>query len=215
MSNKIIHNNEPLVVTYDNILNESECKHFIEISKNNFQKAQVSFCNKGGYSSARTCYNTWISHNYDSITKSVGDRISKIVGIPLENAEKFQIIHYNVNQEYKRHYDSWIHDNSEKTLRCMKYGGARLVTALCYLNDVEEGGETKMTKLDITINPDKGKLLIFNNTEKDTNIRHNLSEHAALPVIKGEKYAFNLWFRECNSSTLYSDFNPDYYKSKN
>ena len=34
------------------------------------------------------------------------------------------------------------HDGSEKTLRCMKYGGARIKTALVYLNDVEEGGST-------------------------------------------------------------------------
>jgi hypothetical protein len=42
-----------------------------------------------------------------------------------------------------------------------------------------------------------------------------LSEHAGMPVIKGEKYAFNLWFKECNSKKLYSEFNPDYYKSLN
>ena len=33
-----------------------------------------------------------------------------------------------------------------------------------------------------------------------------------MPVIKGEKYAFNLWFRECPSKKLYSEFNPEYYK---
>lgn len=26
--------------------------------------------------------------------------------------------------------------------------------------------------------------------------RHELSEHCGMPVLKGEKYAFNLWFRE-------------------
>ena len=30
-------------------------------------------------------------------------------------------------------------------------------------------------------------------------------------VIRGEKYAFNLWFKECNSKMLYSTFNPSYY----
>jgi hypothetical protein len=36
-----------------------------------------------------------------------------------------------------------------------------------------------------------------------------------MPVIKGEKYAFNLWFKECHSKKLYSEFNPDYYKTTN
>ena len=35
-----------------------------------------------------------------------------------------------------------------------------------------------------------------------------------MPVIKGEKYAFNLWFKECNSKKLYSEFNPEYYKTE-
>ena len=37
----------------------------------------------------------------------------------------------------------------------MKYGGQRLWTALCYLNDVEEGGETRFTKLNIAVKPKK------------------------------------------------------------
>ena len=58
----------------------------------------------------------------------------------------------------------------------------------------------------------KNDLLVFNNTISDfNNTRHELSEHAALPVIEGEKFAFNLWFRECNYKMLYKDFNPNYY----
>ena len=53
-----------------------------------------------------------------------------------------------------------MHDNSDKTLRCMKYGGSRLRTALCYLNDVIKGGGTRMTKLNITVPAEKGKLLV-------------------------------------------------------
>ena len=64
--------------------------------------------------------------------------------MPLERAESFQVIYYGVTQEYRPHYDSWEHNGSEKTLRCMKYGGARIKTALCYLNDVKKGGGTKM-----------------------------------------------------------------------
>ena len=93
----------------------------------------------------------------------------------------------------------------------MKYGGARIKTALVYLNNVEEGGGTRMSKLNKTITPNKGKLLVFTNTYNNTNERHFLAEHAGMPVLKGEKYIFNLWFKECKSTTLYSDFNPSYY----
>ena len=205
----------PFVATYSNILTDDECQHFIDISKDSLKRALVSENNKGIVSTGRTGSNTWIQHDYDEITKKIGERIAMIVGMPLENAESFQVIYYGIKQEYRQHYDSWEHNGSEKTYRCMKYGGARMKTALCYLNNVTKGGGTKMTKLDITIPAEKGKLLIFNNTVSDiVHTRHKLSEHAGMPVEEGEKYAFNLWFRECNSKILYKDFNPDYYNVK-
>ena len=82
-----------------------------------------------------------------------------------------------------------------------------------HLNYVEKGGGTRLSKLNITIPADKGKLLVFQNTmSKDNHNRHPLSEHAGMPVEMGEKYAFNLWFRECPINMLYKEFNPDYYK---
>ena len=212
MNVDILHQ-EPYVATCKNIISEQECQHFIEISRGSLKRSLVSDSKKGFFSDGRTSSNTWIKHDHDQITKNVGERIANIVRMPLENAESFQVIYYGVSQEYKQHYDSWIHDGSEKTLRCMKWGGARVKTALCYLNDVLKGGGTKMTKLNITVPAVKGTMLVFQNTISNNNHdRHELSEHAGLPVEEGEKFAFNLWFRECNSKILYKDFNPGYYK---
>ena len=210
--NNIIYSKDPYISTYDNILTDEECQHFINISKKSLKRSLVSSNNNDIISLNRTGFNTWIKHDHDEITKNIGERIAKIVNMPLERAESFQVIYYGISQEYKNHYDTWEQNASKKTLRCMKYGGARVKTALCYLNDVKKGGETKMTKLNITIKPKKGRLLVFDNIIKDTNFIHPLSEHAGLPVKEGEKYAFNLWFRECNPNMLYSQFNPDYYK---
>jgi len=202
----------PYVATYDSILSDDECKHFIDISMDSMKRSLVSETNIGIVSNGRTGCNTWVRHDHDDITKKVGERIANIVGMPLENAESFQVIYYNKTQEYRQHYDSWVHDGSIKTHRCMKWGGARIKTALCYLNNVPSGGGTRMTKLNVTIQPEKGKLLVFNNTiSNDDHTRHELSEHAGLPVEEGEKYAFNLWFKETKATTLYKDFNPGYY----
>jgi prolyl 4-hydroxylase len=210
--NQEIHNNDPLVLTIDNCLTVDECNHMIQISKPTMARSLVSDQKEGVESTGRTSSNAWIKHDYDEITLRIGQKIANIIGIPLENAESYQVIHYDINCEYRRHYDSWDHDGSEKTLRCMKYGGARLKTALVYLNDVEEGGSTRLNRLNIDVLPKQGKLLVFENTYSGTNIKHPLSEHAGMPVIKGEKYAFNLWFKEYNAKKLYSDFNPIYYK---
>lgn len=206
-------NDSPHVYTIDNMITDEECEHMINISKDKMSDSLVSDDKKGTVSTGRTSLNAWIPHNYDDITLRIGEKIAKIVDMPLENAEAFQVIYYGINGEYRNHFDSWDHNGSAKTLRCMKYGGARLKTALVYLNDVEEGGSTKLNKANIDVSAKKGKLLVFENTYKGTNIKHPLSEHAGMPVIKGEKYAFNLWFKECNSKKLYSEFNPEYYKT--
>lgn len=208
-------NESPTVFTIDKFITDEECQHMIKISQPTMKDSLVSDNKSGMISKGRTSKNTWILHNHDKITKQIGDKIAKVVGIPLENAESFQVIYYGEGGEYRRHYDSWDHNGSEKTLRCMKYGGARLKTALVYLNDVEEGGSTCLNKINVDVNAEKGKLLVFENTYTDSNIKHPLSEHAGMPVIKGEKYAFNLWFKESHSKKLYSEFNPDYYKTNN
>tara|TARA_Y100000992_G_scaffold66097_1_gene40826 strand:+ start:4147 stop:6189 length:2043 start_codon:yes stop_codon:yes gene_type:complete len=212
VNEQILYEN-PKVLTINNIISDEECNHMINIATPNLVDSVVSD-DKGGYvSKGRTSKTSWILHNYDNITKSIAERIAKIVGAPLINAERYQVVYYGVSHEYRQHYDAWEHDGSDKALRCIKQGGQRLWTALVYLNDVEEGGDTRFTKLDINVKAEKGKLLIFQNTLTDTNIKHPLSEHAGMPVVKGEKYIFNLWFRECERTRLYSDFNPEYYKN--
>ena len=213
---------DPRITTIDDFITEIECEHMIRLAKPLLQKSVVSD-HKGGYVSAgRTSSTAWIDHYHDSITEQIGKRIANYVNIPLCNAEKFQVVHYDKTQRYNHHYDSWDHDGSEKTLRCIKHGGPRLLTALVYLNDVEKGGATRFTKppkglSPIDVEPKKRKLLIFDNVMRDkdgnfTIFKHYNTEHAGTPVIEGEKYIFNLWFRQYDKTVLYKDVYPEYYE---
>jgi prolyl 4-hydroxylase len=56
----------------------------------------------------------------------------------------------------------------------------RMLALLLYLNDVESGGETTFTKLEIRVQPRKGRLMLFPPTW--------LYPHAGLPPRSGEKY---------------------------
>jgi hypothetical protein len=88
------------------------------------------------------------------------------------------------------------------------------LTALLYLNDVQEGGGTRLSKLNIEVTAKKGKLLVFRNVYEGGHFKHEKSEHAGMPVKKGEKYAVNLWFKECPKTIPYPTFNPCYYDNK-
>jgi len=187
---------DPYIYIIDNYISTEYCNHFIELSKSKLQTALVAGDMGGFISQGRTGKNCWIPHKTDHITEETVNQIAKLVEYPIENAESFQIIYYDTNGEYKNHYDAWKFDKTEKSARCLLRGGQRMVTALVYLNDVEEGGSTKFTKLNISVEPKKGRILVFENCLKNTNIVHPMSEHAGTPVLRGEKYAFNLWFRQ-------------------
>lgn len=91
--------------------------------------------------------------------------------------------------------DSFDPDNEEYS-HYLQNGGQRIITALAYLNNVDGGGETSFPNINKTVTPEKGKIVVFHNCYKGTDKPHPDSFHGALPVIKGEKWAFNLWFRK-------------------
>ena len=194
---------DPIIFTIDNFLTEEECEHFIKIAQPNLKRAFVSDNKVGVFSAGRTGTNTWIKHDTDKITKKIAMKVSIILNIPLKNAESFQAIHYDVSQRYNQHYDGYKKEDTEKCRRCLKFGGQRIATALLYLNDVEEGGGTSFPNLNIVSKAKKGKMIVFENCIKNTTDIHPNSLHAGMPVIKGEKYAINLWFREIGVKQLY------------
>jgi len=194
---KKILSHDPLIFTIDNFLTNDECKHFINISKPDFSKALITAENSSVFiNEIRNGYSNWVYHNTDEVTKNVSNRISQLVNMSLHNAEPFQVIYYEKYQFFNQHFDGWKLDDSIRSKRCLLQGGQRMITTLCYLNDVLTGGQTYFPLLNLYIKPKKGQLLCFYNTHKNTNIINEKTLHAGLAVMEGEKYAFNLWFRE-------------------
>lgn len=131
-----IHN-DPTVYIVDDFLTEDECNHIISISKSSLKRSLVSSNNGGIISDGRSSCNTWIEHSRDAITSRISNKISELVNKQSSNAENFQVIHYDEKQEYKPHYDSWEHDYTiQKNVINLSKGGQRILTALCYLNNV-------------------------------------------------------------------------------
>jgi prolyl 4-hydroxylase len=153
-------------------------------------------------SEGRTGSNHWLKYDEDDVVKSIGERIADIVGLPLENAESMQIIHYGTEQEYRPHFDAF-NLSLARGQKAAQWGGQRLVTALVYLNKVEGGGATQFPKLGITVPASPGRMVIFHNTTEDISGPHPLSLHAGMPVEAGEKWAFNLWFRHHNTREMF------------
>ena len=59
------------------------------------------------------------------------------------------------------------------------------MTLFLYLNDVEEGGETRFTRLNLDIKPRRGRAVLWPNVlNEDPNVKDFRTEHEALAVTK-------------------------------
>ena len=194
---------DPLVGVRNNVISPIECAYLIELAKPHIKRAGVVLDDGYKPSEGRTGSNHWLKYDEDDVVKAIGKRIADIVGLPLENAESMQIIHYGPEQEYRPHFDAF-NLSLPKGQRAAKWGGQRLVTALVYLNTVEAGGATQFPKLGITVPALPGRMVIFHNTTDDISGPHPLSLHAGMPVEAGEKWAFNMWFRLQDTATEFT-----------
>ena len=80
-----------------------------------------------------------------------------------------------------------------------KKQSARYATILFYLNDDLLGGETSFPRWvngksfhELKVKPEVGKAILFYDQLPDGNY-DDFSQHAAKPIINGEKWLINLW----------------------
>jgi len=183
----VIKHNEPLVIELENVLSDGECDKLILFSQtqNRLQRSKIGTSHQ--VNDIRTSSGMFFEHSENELISTIEQRVSAIMGIPLQHAEKLQILNYAPGQQYKDHYDYFTSPT--------KKADNRISTLIMYLNDVEEGGETTFPKLNLSVPPRKGNALYFEYFYNDTSL-NELTLHAGLPVVKGEKWVATQWMRK-------------------
>ena len=189
------HWDEPIVHSWDDVLSPEECDQIIDLARPGLKRANVTDDGRGHTSEGRTNDNAWLVHDHSPLVWEITHRIAKMVGVSPTHAESIQVIHYEPGEQYSNHYDAYEHDTHQGD-KVMKDGGNRVITALVYLNEPEEGGETELVNLGLKITPTAGRMLVFHDCYNRSATKHPDSYHAGRPPTKGEKWAFNLWFHE-------------------
>lgn len=185
---------DPLVWSVPQFLTDDECEHIIGLARPRLDSAKVTSTRQNTTSEARTGSVAWVRYDDSEVVRGVVDRVGAMVGIPVHHSESMQVVHYAETQEYRPHYDGWRLDTEKGRLRT-ENGGQRVLTALMYLNEPSGGGGTSFPKLELEVDAEPGRLVIFHNIcDEHTNI-HEASLHGGMPVTAGEKWACNLWFR--------------------
>jgi prolyl 4-hydroxylase len=116
------------------------------------------------------------------------------MGIDDNYSEPMQGQRYQTNQEYKAHHD-FFHIGQGYWQQEAPVGGQRTWTAMIFLNEPKEGGETDFPLLGIALKPQTGTMAIWNNM--DVNGRPNMKTlHAGTPVRRGIKHVITKWYRQ-------------------
>ena len=115
----------------------------------------------------------------DQIDRSL-ERYNRDVGlaIPLPNSP--------VTAELRmKRYQPGRSDRFELHFDAIYEKANRYLVFLWYLNDVEEGGETRFHRLDLAVRPKAGRLLMFP--------PYWMYQHAGLPPRSGDKYILSTY----------------------
>lgn len=223
----------PLAFTIDNFATDAECARVIAAAEPYLAAALVAGDTKGVESgTSRSAQVAWVPRSPDAW---LAKRVAEIINMPVSHAESLQVVKYGPLGEYRPHFDAFPLNSARgrrSAVRGKTYAGQRRVTAILYLNDVQEGGgtqfhsdtpdefvvcrkrgpptsrvflETKPVRdrereIDRSyrrccVGPKRGKLFVFHNCFEDGNDRHPMALHAGLPVLRGEKWIANLWWR--------------------
>jgi len=191
----------PWVVTFDNFLSDEECQHLIkkgydtgyerskDVGKQKFDGSFDSYEN-----TRRTSENAWCSDKKENDCRNdptvtvIRERMAKAIQVPSMNFEDFQILRYEKGQYYKQHHDYIPHQRDRPC-------GPRILTFFLYLSDVEHGGGTAFPLMgNLTVTPKRGRALLWPSVldEQPLN-KDRRTEHEALPVFEGTKFAANAW----------------------
>lgn len=171
-------------------LDPTECDHLIGLIDRVAKPSRVY--DPETQARVRTSYSGDVDRN-DSFVRMVERRICDLMGIDESWGETLQGQRYLPGQEYQAHFD-WFDTSAPYWPEETRRGGQRCWTAMIFLNDVEEGGQTEFTNLGIAIPPQRGVLLAWNNATVE-GVPNSYTKHAATPVIRGVKHVVTKWFR--------------------
>jgi len=152
-------------------------------------------------STGRTSSNAWCTGDCykDPIATKVADRLTELTMIHDNNSEYLQLLRYEPGQFYEDHHDYIAHNRKNQQ-------GVRILTSYLYLNDVEAGGGTMFTRLNITVMPKRGRALFWPSVRDDSpHQKDGRTNHQALPVEAGIKFGANGWFHQFDFKTPFEN----------
>jgi prolyl 4-hydroxylase len=185
----------PAAILLDGFLSTNECEQLISLARPRLDHSTVvdPVTGRNVVAGHRSSQGMFFRLGETPLIARLEARIAELTGLPAENGEGLQLLHYEAGAESTPHVDYLIAGNPANR-ESIARSGQRVGTLLMYLNDVESGGETVFPQIGWSVVPQRGQALYF-----EYGNRHGLSDpsslHASTPLRTGEKWVATKWIR--------------------
>lgn len=176
----------PWVARFPALFTEAECRYLADAAAPMFEPAMTvdertgrQFVNP--IRTSDTAVFPWVAES--PAIHALNRRLAAVSGTDPAQGEPLQVLRYAVGQQYRPHIDAIPGMENQ-----------RILTALVYLNDDFEGGETHFLDAGLTIRARRGDALLFRNVD-GAGQPDKTALHAGLPVRRGAKLLASRWIR--------------------
>ena len=177
---------DPYIALFPGLFSAAECRYLMILGTPWLEKASV--LGLDGEARMDDHRDAFCAHippvAEDLVVQAVNRTIAAATGTKPAWGEPLNILRYVPGQQYKPHHDGTGSDNVS----------VRNLTALIWLNDQFEGGETDFPKINVRIRGSVGDMLVFRNVRDDGEFDERMI-HAGLPVTEGVKWMASRWIR--------------------
>lgn len=144
--------------------------------------------NQSSRTSVAVALNTEADHEF---IRPFVDKVDLYTKHPWTNWEAPVVTRYDPGAIFARHGDaSPIRGDEWKDK-----GGQRIITCICYLNTLQDGGETYFDRLDLAVKPETGKALFFFPADGITWNADDRTTHESKPPTYQDKWIVQMFGR--------------------
>lgn len=176
----------PAVSMTQGLFTPDECRFLVELAEARFKpasifhEAQKKFVRDPLRDSDAAGFPVVLESPF---VHALNRRLAAAIGTDVAQGETLQVLRYAPGQQYRPHLDA-----------VPGMANQRILTALVWLNDDYEGGETLFLESGLAVKGGQGDLLVFANALPDGR-PDPATRHAGAPVTKGVKLIASRWIR--------------------
>jgi len=188
----------PSIAEIDGLLTSVMCKWLVHRAAPRMERGQVIDYgtgrmvpdpNRTGLSAGFGLLDT------DMVMVLAQERLARATGLIVHQQEPPQVLSYEPGQEFRQHVD-YLDPQIAAYRGELSMIGQRVATALTWLNDDFDGGETEFVRANLRFRRKPGDAILFLNVLQDTKAPDPMSLHAGLAPRRGKKWLLSQWVRD-------------------